>query len=70
MKSTILPKENDRSQNELDSLRALKPDQLAEQWCELYGTAMPPRLRHSLIIQALAYRLQEGRTSLPLLRLA
>ncbi len=59
MKSTISPKENDRSQNELDSLRALKPDQLAERWRELYGTAMPARLRRSLIIQALAYRLQE-----------
>jgi Protein of unknown function (DUF2924) len=59
MKSTISPKENDRSQNELDSLRALKPDQLAERWRELYGTAMPVRLRRSLIIQALAYRLQE-----------
>jgi hypothetical protein len=59
MKSSILPKENGRSQNELDSLRALKPDQLAERWRELYGTAMPARLRRSLIIQALAYRLQE-----------
>ncbi len=57
MKSTISPKENDRSQNELDSLRVLKPDQLAERWRELYGTAMPARLRRPLIIQALAYRL-------------
>ena len=30
MKSTISPKETDRSQNELYSLRRLKPDQLAE----------------------------------------
>ena len=59
MKSTISPKETDRSQIELDSLRALKSDQLAERWRELYGTAMPARLRRSLIIQALAYRLQE-----------
>ena len=59
MKSTISPKENDRSHNKWDSLRALKPDQLAERWRELYGTAMPARLRRSLIIQALAYRLQE-----------
>jgi len=59
MKSTIWPKENDRSQDELDSLHALKADQLAERWRELYGTAIPARLRRSLIIQALAYRLQE-----------
>ena len=59
MKSTIWPKKNDRSQDEFDSLRTLKPDQLAERWRELYGTAMPARLRRSLIIQALAYRLQE-----------
>jgi Protein of unknown function (DUF2924) len=59
MKSTIWPKENDRSQTRLDSLRALKLDQLAERWRELYRMAMPARLRRSLIIQALAYRLQE-----------
>ena len=59
MKSTISLKENDRSQKKLDGLRALKPDQLAGRWRELYGTAMPARLRRSLIIQALAYRLQE-----------
>src|SRR5260370_16390072 len=59
MKSLIPPEEDDRSQNELDSLRALNPDQLAERWRELYRTAMPARLRRSLIIQALAYRVQE-----------
>jgi hypothetical protein len=59
MKSSISPKENNRSQNELDNLHALKPDQLAERWRKLYGTTMPARLRRSLIIQALAYRLQE-----------
>jgi Protein of unknown function (DUF2924) len=59
MKSTISLKENDRSEKGLDSLCTLKPDQLAERWHELYGTAMPALLRRSVIIQALAYRLQE-----------
>jgi len=59
MKSTILPKENDRLQTDLDSLDALKPDELAERWRALYGADLPPRLRRPLIIQALAYRLQE-----------
>ena len=59
MKSTISRKENARSRDELDSLHTLKPEQLAERWRDLHGAAMPARLRRSLIIQALAYRLQK-----------
>jgi len=59
MKSSILPKQNDQLRTELDRLYTLKPDQLAERWRSLYGSDMPARLRRPLIIQALAYRLQE-----------
>ena len=59
MKSSISPKESDRLQTDLDSLDALKPDELAERWRALYGADPPARLRRPLIIQALAYRLQE-----------
>ena len=59
MKSSISPKEKNRSPSDLISLRALKPDRLKERWRELYGTPMPAHLRLSLTIRALAYRLQE-----------
>jgi len=59
MKSSILPKRNDRLQAELESLYTLKPNELAERWRALYGADLPARLRRPLIIQALAYRLQE-----------
>lgn len=59
MKSSILPKRNDRLQAELESLYALKPNELAERWRALYGSDLPVRLRRPLIILALAYRLQE-----------
>ena len=39
--------------------RALKPDELAERWRSLFGSDPPARLRRPLLIQALAYRLQE-----------
>jgi hypothetical protein len=44
---------------DLESLRALKPDELAERWRSLFGSDPPARLRRPLLIQALAYRLQE-----------
>jgi len=37
MKSSILPKRNDRLQAELESLYTLKPNELAERWRALYG---------------------------------
>ena len=59
MKSSILPKRNDRLQAELESLYELTPNELAERWRALYGSDLPARLRRPLIILALAYRLQE-----------
>jgi hypothetical protein len=43
----------------LESLCALNPNELAERWRTLFGSDPPARLRRSLLIQALAYRLQE-----------
>jgi hypothetical protein len=59
VKSSILSKKNDQLRTELDRLYELKPDELADRWRALYGRDMPARLRRPLIIQALAYRLQE-----------
>lgn len=43
----------------LDSLRSLKPDELTDRWRDLFGSEPPDRLRRDLLIQALAYRIQE-----------
>jgi hypothetical protein len=44
---------------ELDRLRAMNPTELREQWQSLFRADPPPKLRSSLIVQAIAYRLQE-----------
>jgi hypothetical protein len=36
-----------------------EPGELREQWQSLFGANPPPKLRASLLIQAIAYRLQE-----------
>jgi hypothetical protein len=59
MKNSILPKDAKGLAKELEKLRSLKPAQLNQRWQALYGANPPPRLRHGLTIQALAYRLQE-----------
>jgi hypothetical protein len=59
MKNSILPKDIKGLAKELERLKLLKPAQLTERWLALYGAEPPPRLRRSLMIQALAYRLQE-----------
>jgi hypothetical protein len=43
----------------LDRLRALNPGELREHWQTLFGSDPPPKLRFSLMVQAIAYRLQE-----------
>jgi Protein of unknown function (DUF2924) len=44
---------------QLEQLHELNSDQLREQWQAVYGADPPPKLRSSLLIQAIAYRLQE-----------
>jgi hypothetical protein len=43
----------------LDGLSLLDSQELNARWKALYGSEPPDRLRRSLMIQALAYRLQE-----------
>jgi hypothetical protein len=45
--------------SQLDRLRELTPDELREQWQTLFGAEPPPKLRSSLMVQGIAYRLQE-----------
>ena len=45
--------------SQLDQLRQLNPEELRGQWQTLFGADPPPKLRSSLLVQAIAYRLQE-----------
>jgi hypothetical protein len=44
---------------QLEQLRELKPEELRKRWQPLFGSTAPPRLRSSLMVQAIARRLQE-----------
>jgi hypothetical protein len=44
---------------ELQGLARLSRHSLVERWTALYGSAPPPRTSRSLLIRAVAYRLQE-----------
>src|SRR5271170_207391 len=44
---------------ELSQLSELDPGELRKRWRNLFGSDPPPRLRSSLMVQAIAYRLQE-----------
>jgi hypothetical protein len=45
--------------SQLDQLRELTPEELRKQWQTLFGADPPSKLRSSLMVQAIAYRLQE-----------
>jgi hypothetical protein len=44
---------------ELEQLPALNPEELRSRWQALFGADPPAKLRSSLLIQGIAYRLQE-----------
>ena len=45
--------------SELEQLRELNSEELHERWQTLFGAEPPPKLRTSLLVQGIAYRLQE-----------
>jgi DUF2924 family protein len=45
--------------SELEQLRELNSEELRERWQTLFGAEPPPKLRTSLLVQGIAYRLQE-----------
>ena len=45
--------------SELEQLRELNSEELRERWQTLFGAEPPPKLRSSLLVQGIAYRLQE-----------
>jgi hypothetical protein len=46
-------------EQQLDQLKQLKVDELRKRWQALFDSAPPPRMRSSLMVQAIARRLQE-----------
>ena len=45
--------------SELEQLRELNSEELRERWQTLFGAEPPPKLRSSLMVQGITYRLQE-----------
>ena len=46
-------------EQQLDQLKQLKVEELRKKWQALFDSAPPPRMRSSLMVQAIARRLQE-----------
>ncbi len=46
-------------EKQLEELKKLRPEELRKRWQALFGSTPPPRLRSSLMVQAIARRLQE-----------
>ena len=46
-------------EQQLDQLKQLKPEELRKRWQAVFGSHPPPKMRSSLMIQAIARRLQE-----------
>jgi Protein of unknown function (DUF2924) len=58
-KHSKLDRDPQKLASQLDRLREPNPEELREQWQTLFGADPPPKLRSSLMVQAIAYRLQE-----------
>ena len=59
MKNLISDNDVEKLAADLNSLNSLGPTELNERWRGLFGSDPPDRMRGPLLIQALAYRLQE-----------
>src|SRR5262249_45627963 len=46
-------------QRQVEQLKQIKPEELRKRWHALFGANPPPRIRSSLMVQAIARRLQE-----------
>jgi hypothetical protein len=58
-KASKMKAEPTNLQKQLEQLKQLKPEELRKQWQTLFGSNPPPRIRSSLMVQAIARRLQE-----------
>jgi hypothetical protein len=58
-KGSKLQRDPQKLASELEQLRELNSEELRKRWQTLFGAEPPPKLRSSLIVQGIAYRLQE-----------
>jgi hypothetical protein len=58
-KGTRSERDPQKLASQLDRLHKLNPEELCEQWQNMFGADPPPKLRSSLLVQGIAYRLQE-----------
>jgi DUF2924 family protein len=58
-KLSNMPKPAKSLETQLEQLKQLTPGELRKRWQTLFGAAPAPRLRSSLMVQAIARRLQE-----------
>jgi hypothetical protein len=58
-KGSKLQRDPQKLASELEQLGELNSEELRERWQTLFGAEPPPKLRSSLIVQGIAYRLQQ-----------
>ena len=58
-KASKIKTEPTNLEKQLDQLKQLKPEELRKRWQSLFGSNPPPKIRSSLMIQAIARRMQE-----------
>jgi hypothetical protein len=59
MKKGSKDRDSEKLVPQLDQLRQQSAEELIKQWQALFGVASPKKLRASLLVQGIAYRLQE-----------
>ena len=59
MKRQVSDFKAEKLAQELKDLEAQTDDELKNRWCSLYGTKPPPKIHRSLLIAAVAHRMQE-----------
>jgi hypothetical protein len=59
MKRTVSDAKSEKLAKELKDLEAQTDDELKDRWRGLYGTKPPPKIHRSLLIAAVAHRMQE-----------
>jgi len=58
-KASKIKTEPKNLEKQLEQLKQLKPEELRKRWQSLFGSNPPSRIRSSLMIQAIARRMQE-----------
>jgi Protein of unknown function (DUF2924) len=59
MKKGSKDRDSEKLGQQLDQLRQQSAEELIKQWQAMFGVAPPKKLRSSLLVQGIAYRLQE-----------